>query len=99
MEGSYSNCVHVCRFGDASANGTGSLGPLLFLCHINDFPLSVDSEIRLFADDCLIYREINSIEDKVQLQKYLDSARLGRQLGHARQRKKCYIVIIILLQL
>ena len=40
---------------------------------INDLPLSVDSKIRLFADDCLIYREINYIEDKVKLQKDLDS--------------------------
>ena len=49
------------------------LRPFLFLCYIKDLPLSVDSKIRLFADDCLIYREINSIEDKVQLQKDLES--------------------------
>ena len=61
MEGSYSNCVHV----DLGIPQGTVLGPLLFLCHINDLPLSVDSKIRLFADDCLIYREINSIEDKV----------------------------------
>ena len=69
MEGSYSNFLHV----DSGIPQGTVLGPLLFLCHINDLPLSVDSKIRLFADDCLIYREINSIEDKVQLQKDLDS--------------------------
>ena len=69
MEGSYSNFVHV----DSGIPQGTVLGPLLFLCHINDLPLSVDSKIRLFADDCLIYREINSIEDEVQLQKDLDS--------------------------
>ena len=68
MEGSYSNFVHV----DSGIPQGTVLGPLLFLCHINDLPLSVDRKIRLFADDCLIYREINSIEDKVQLQKDLD---------------------------
>ena len=50
MEGSYSNYfVHV----DSGIPQGTVLGPLLFLCHINDLPLSFDSKIRLFADDCL----------------------------------------------
>jgi hypothetical protein len=36
------------------------LGPILFLCHIYDLPNAVKSSVRLFADDCLLYREINS---------------------------------------
>jgi len=31
------------------------LGPLLFLLHVNDIPLSVDSPILLFADDAKIF--------------------------------------------
>ena len=40
-----------------------ALGSLLFLCHINDLPLSVASKVRLFADDCLLYRTITSQQD------------------------------------
>ena len=34
------------------------LGPLLFLTYINDLPNHIHSSIRLFADDCVLYREI-----------------------------------------
>ena len=36
------------------------LGPLLFLLYINNLPLCISSTIRLFADDCLLYRTITS---------------------------------------
>ena len=39
------------------------LGPLLFSLHINDIMSDIGSEIRLFADDCVCYREIKDIED------------------------------------
>ena len=34
-------------------------GPLLFPLHINDITADTESEIRLYADDCVCYREIN----------------------------------------
>ncbi len=48
------------------------LGPLLFLAYINDLPNYPESKIRLFADDCVLYRQINSIQDTVILQHDLD---------------------------
>ena len=46
------------------------LSPTLFLCHINDLPSSVSSQVRLFADDCLLYREINTFKDHLTLHCY-----------------------------
>jgi hypothetical protein len=50
------------------------MGPVLFL-FVNDLPSVLDPSTycRLFADDCLIYRSINSMDDKVILVGDLDS--------------------------
>ena len=56
VDGSFSNFDDV-EFG--VPQGT-VLGPLLFLLHINDLPSCVNSKVRLFADNCLLYREIKN---------------------------------------
>ena len=48
------------------------LGPLLFSLYSNDISTDIDSEIRLFADDCVYYREIKDTEDKLKRQKNID---------------------------
>ena len=44
------------------------LGPLLFLAYVNDIWRNIDSEIRLFADDCIIYRKVANMHDVDKLQ-------------------------------
>ncbi len=49
------------------------LGPILFLLYINDLPTTTVSPMRLFADDCILYKEIRNDNDSQLLQKDLDS--------------------------
>ena len=54
------------------------LGPLLFLAYVNDIWKNTESNKRLFADDCVIYRKIMDSSDTDKLQ--TDLNRLG-ELG------------------
>lgn len=51
-------------------NTTGQpfMGPTLFLLYINDLANDITSQMHLFADDSIIYLEINSPEDHQILQ-------------------------------
>ena len=48
------------------------LGPLMVLLYINDINSNILSSIRLFADDCVVYRTISNEDDVVLLQKHID---------------------------
>ena len=48
------------------------LGPILFFMFINDLPTNTTSGIKLFADDCVLSRPINSVSDHFVLQRDLD---------------------------
>ena len=71
------------------------LGPLLFLVHINDLPDHVTSNVRLFADDCLLYRQIKSEKDQEELQRDLYNLEVwASNWGMRFNAKKCYILTI-----
>ena len=54
------------------------LGPLLFLVYVNDIWRNIESTIRLFADDCVIYKKIINNGDIDRLQEDLDRLGSGR---------------------
>ena len=47
------------------------LSPLMFLLYINDINQNINSKIILFADDCVLYRDINLKFDCLELQQDL----------------------------
>ena len=67
VDGSFLDTAHV---GSGVPQDT-VLGPILFLCYINDLPFSVSSDVRLFADDCLLYQPIKFRNDQKKLQEDL----------------------------
>ena len=67
--GSFSNYADV----ESSVPQGTVLGPLLFLLHINDLPSCVNSKVHLFADDCLLYREIKNNQYQIDMQRDLDA--------------------------
>ena len=89
LEGKFSNEVTV---ESGVPQGT-VLGPILFLYHINDLSNAVSSKVRLFADDCLHYREINNENDQNTQQKDLQNlATWATNWGMKFNAKKCYML-------
>ena len=71
------------------------LGPLLFLLFINDLADKIVSNTRLFADDCIVYRQINRHEDCLILQENLNSlAEWESKWGMAFHPQKCSVLSI-----
>ena len=69
VNGSHSAWVNI-----ASGVFQGSVfDPILFILYINDIKEEIQSNLHLYADDTIVYREINSIGDYNILQQDLDT--------------------------
>ena len=64
------------------------LGPIIFLTYINDLPEYLTySQLRLFADDSITYKEIKSHQDCQKIQHDLEPQLSGSQIGQWRSTR------------
>ena len=72
------------------------LGPLLFLCFINDLPASIlSSDTKLFADDSLLFKVIENDNDRELLQRDLSALELWEETWQMRfNPTKCVVLRI-----
>lgn len=71
------------------------LGPLMFLLYINDIGDGLSCNIKLFADDCILFRTIDTtcITDATSLQADLDTVtRWSEQWQMIFNPDKCYVM-------
>ena len=89
LEGEYSDDATV----DSGVPPGTVLGPILFLFHTIDLPNSVKSSVRLFADECLLNREINIENCHTTLQNDLKNLeKRASDWGMRFSANKCYIL-------
>ena len=87
VDGEASTTVHV----DSGVPQGTVLGPLMFLLFINDIGDNITSTIKLFADDCLLFRTIKWSQDTSKLQEdHNNITEWSNQWQMLFNAKKCY---------
>ena len=82
-----------CKFHQGFPKGQ-SWDPL-FLLHINDLPDSLQSQVRLFADDTAVYLTVQGQDDNAKLQGVLDLLQKWKQEWDMKfNLSKCQVVHI-----
>ena len=67
----------------------------LSLCHINDLQENISSQVRLFADDCLLYRSVNTPKYNEILQDDLTSLQKWEHTWGMRCNETKYFIMSI----
>ena len=72
------------------------LGPLMFLLYINDIGTNItNSKVKLFADDCLLYRIVDGKEDESKLQDDLTELQTWADKWQISfNTKKCHLISV-----
>ena len=66
------HCVSTWSMVSSGVPQGSILGPLLFIIYINDIGSNLTSKTKLFADDCVLYRKVNTPKDPDILQRDLE---------------------------
>ena len=91
IDGHHSDQVSV---ASGVPHGT-CLGPILFLIYINDITVNIKCQLRLFADDALIYTQVRSFSDHIKLQNDLITLEnWANTWGMRFNPSKCYVLSI-----
>ena len=69
------------------------LGPLMFLTYINDITCGINGQMRLFADDALLYYPVRTIADGASMQHDLHTLYIwSKSWKMAFNGKKCHVM-------
>ena len=68
------------------------IDPILFLLFINDLPDGFKSQVRLFADDSIVYMAVSNTSDAEALQKYLNLLEEWEKWQMIFHPQKCHVL-------
>ena len=71
--GSTRGCFFINYNSNIRCTTRDGFSPLFFILNLNDLPEGISSQVRLLADDCILYREINTLNDCQDLQKDINT--------------------------
>ena len=71
--GSTRGCFFLIYNSNLRCTTRDGFRPPTFILYLHDLPEGISSQVRLLADDCILYREINTLNDCQDLQKDINT--------------------------